>query len=441
VDVSYRHLSGIYFFAQDGAFAHKLARAGRMETLKNLYANAGTWSEGLPANAGPPEVWMRVIVMGLGGLALALVPVVAVIFLVWAERKIVARMQGRLGPNNSGAYGGTWGILQTFADALKLLVKEDVIPAAADRCIFNAAPVLILAIAVLIWAVIPLGEGLIGADLNIGILYVLFLGLGKMVAMLMAGWGSNNKYALLGALRAIAQMISYEIPLVLAVLVVVMVTGSFSMQDIIEAQDIPFLFTMPVTALLFFVASLAEVGRLPFDLAEADSELVAGYFVEYSGMKFGQFYLAEFMSSFAFSAITAVLFLGGWRGPFAASVPILGSVWLLLKTVLVFFVLMWLRGTLPRLRIDQMLKFNWTFLVPVALANICVTALAVKAVPSSASPWVEATTLLGTNILLALAVLGILVVAGRRARQRSETRTATQLEAERRHLREGAKPA
>jgi NADH-quinone oxidoreductase subunit H len=209
-----------------------------------------------------------------------------------------------------------------------------------------------------------------------------------------------------------------------------MVSGSFSMQDIIEAQDIPFLFTMPVTALLFFVASLAEVGRLPFDLAEADSELVAGYFVEYSGMKFGQFYLSEFMNSFAFSVITAALFLGGWRGPFAANVPVLGSVWFLLKAMLVFFVLVWLRGTLPRLRIDQMLKFNWKFLVPIALANICVTALADVAVPLSASPWVRAGSFLGANILLALAVLGILVAAGRRARQRSETRVAAQLEEE-----------
>jgi NADH-quinone oxidoreductase subunit H len=417
-----------------------------MEFLKSLDFNAGIWLEELLANAGLPEVLARVMVMGIGGLALAFVPLVAVIFLIWAERKIVARMQGRYGPNNSGAYGGAWGLLQTFADALKLLVKEDVIPAAADRWVFNAAPVLILTVAVLIWAVIPLGEGVIGADLNIGILYVLSLSLGKMVAMLMAGWGSNNKYALLGALRAIAQLISYEIPLVLAVLAVVMVTGSFSMQDIIEAQDIPFLFTMPVTALLFFVASLAEVGRLPFDLAEADSELVSGYFVEYSGMKFGQFYLSEFMNSFAFSVIAAALFLGGWRGPFAASVPILGSVWLLLKAVLVFFVLMWLRGTIPRLRIDQMLKFNWKFLVPAALANICVTALADKAVPVSASPWVRAGTLLGANILLALAGLGTatgVAAAGRRARQRSETRTATQLETERPpgHLREEIEPA
>ena len=388
-----------------------------MEFLKDLIVNVGVLLEGLLASAGLPEVWVRVIMLGIGGFALAFVPLVAVIFLIWAERKIVARMQGRLGPNNSGAYGGPWGILQTFADAIKMLTKEDLIPAAADRWVFNAAPVLILTVAVLIWAVIPLGKGLIGSDLNIGILYILSLGSGGMVALLMAGWGSNNKYALLGALRAIAQLISYEIPQMLAVLAVVMVTGSFSMQEIVEAQDVPFLFAMPVTALLFFIASLAEVGRLPFDLAEADSEIVSGYLVEYSGMKFGQFYLSEFMNSFAFSAITATLFLGGWRGPFVARVPILGSVWLLLKTLLVFFMLMWFRGTMPRLRIDQMLGFNWKFLVPVALVNICVMALADKAVPLGARPWVRAGTLLGANVLLALAVLGALAAAGRQARQ------------------------
>jgi NADH-quinone oxidoreductase subunit H len=388
-----------------------------MEFLKDLRLNSGLWLEGLLAGAGLPAAWARVIMLGIGGLALACVPVVAVLFLIWAERKIVARMQDRLGPNNSGPYPGPWAIFQTFADAIKLLTKEDIVPAAADRWVFNTAPVLVLTVAVLIWAVIPLGKGLIGSDLNIGILYILSLGSAGKIALLMAGWGSNNKYALLGALRAIAQLISYEIPQVLAVLVVVMIAGSFSMQEIIAAQDVPFLFAMPVTALLFFVATLAELGRVPFDLAEADSEIVAGYFVEYSGMKFGQFFLSEFMNAFAFSVITATLFLGGWRGPFADSVPILGSLWLLLKALAVFFVLMWLRGTMLRLRIDQMLGFNWKFLVPVALVNICVVALADKAVPLSAHPWVRAGTLLVANVLLALAVLVVLAAAGRRARQ------------------------
>jgi NADH-quinone oxidoreductase subunit H len=204
-----------------------------------------------------------------------------------------------------------------------------------------------------------------------------------------------------------------------------MVAGSFSMQDIADAQTVPFLFAMPLTALLFFIASLAEVGRLPFDLVEADSEIVAGYFVEYSGMKFGQFYLSEFINGFAIAVITATLFLGGWRGPFVDAIPLLGSLWLLIKAVLVFFVFYWLRGTMPRLRIDQMLNFNWKFLVPVALANLCSIALVDKVV-QGADALTRAGALLGTNILLALVILVILAVSGRLARRRDEAQIAVQ---------------
>jgi len=185
---------------------------------------------------------------------------------------------------------------------------------------------------------------------------------------------------------------------------------------------------MPVTAFLFFVSSLAEIGRQPYDLIEADSEIVAGYFVEYSGMKFGQFYLSEFMNNFAISVITATLFLGGWNGPFVDSVPILGSLWLLLKSLLVFFVLLWFWGTMPRLRIDHMLNFNWKFLVPVALVNICVVALVGKIVPTDADPWGRAGALLGANVLLAVVVLGVLALAGRLARKRTQAWQATQVE-------------
>ncbi|MBU0704807.1 MAG: NADH-quinone oxidoreductase subunit NuoH [Chloroflexi bacterium] len=404
-----------------------------MESFNDFIFNLGPWLQSLLEGIGLPEIWARVIVMGVGGIGLAIVPLVAVIFLIWAARKLIARMQDRIGPNNSGPYPGPYALLQTFADAIKMLTKEDVIPAAADRWVFNIAPIVILTVAVLIWAVIPLGKDITGADLDIGIFYVLSLGSGGMIALLMAGWGSNNKYALLGALRAVANMVSYEVPQILSVLTVVMVAGSFSMQEITKAQNVPFLFVMPVTAFLFFVSSLAEVGRQPYDLMEADSEIVAGYFVEYSGMKFGQFYLSEFMNNFAISVITATLFLGGWNGPFVDSVPILGSLWLLLKSLLVFFVLLWFWATMPRLRIDQMLNFNWKFLVPVALVNICVVALAGKMVSPDADPWMRAGALLGANILLAVMVLGVLAVAGRLARRRTEAWQVTQIE--------GASPA
>jgi len=388
-----------------------------MESFNNFIANMGPWLQGLLESIGLPEVWAKVAVLGVGGFALAFVPLVAVIFLIWAARKIVARMQDRIGPNNSGPYPGPYALFQTFADAIKMLTKEDVIPTAADRWVFNIAPIIMLTVAVLVWAVIPVGKNMIGADLNIGIFYVLSLGSGGMVSLLMAGWGSNNKYALLGALRAVANMISYEVPQILSVLAVVMIAGSFSMQKITQVQNIPFLFVMPVTAILFFISSLAEVGRQPYDLVEADSEIVAGYFVEYSGMKFGQFYLSEFINNFAISVITATLFLGGWQGPFVDSVPILGSLWLLLKSLLVFFVLLWLWGSMPRLRIDQMLNFNWKFLVPVALINICVVALVGKAVPPGAGPWMQEGALLGANVLLAMAILATLAIAGQRKRQ------------------------
>jgi len=389
-----------------------------MEFISDLIVNLGLWLQGLIASTGLAQPWVRLIMFSIGAFALAIVPFAAVIILIWAARKLVARMQDRLGPNNSGPYPGPYAIFQTFADAIKMLSKEDVIPAAADHWVFNAAPVLILTVALLVWAVIPLGDGLIGADLNIGIFYILSLGSGSLVALLMAGWGSNNKYALVGAMRAIAQLISYEIPQVLAVLTVVMVAGTFSMQGIIEAQQIPFLFSMPLTALLFFISSLAEVSRQPYDLTEADSEIVAGYFVEYSGMKFGQFYLSEFINNFALSMITATLFLGGWRGPFVGSVPVLGTVWILIKALAVFFVLLWLWGTMPRLRIDQMLNFNWKFLVPVSLANVCMLAVVGKVLPPDPQPWVHAGALLASNVLLALVVLGIMIANGRRARER-----------------------
>jgi NADH-quinone oxidoreductase subunit H len=242
------------------------------------------------------------------------------------------------------------------------------------------------------------------------------------VSILMAGWGSNNKYALLGALRAIATLISYEIPQVLSVMAVVMVTGSFSLRDIVGAQDVPFLLALPLTALLFLASVLSELGRRPFDLVEADSEIVAGYFIEYSGMKFGMFYLAEFMNQLMVSLLISALFLGGWRGPWADQVPVLGTAWLAIKVLLTMLVIQFLQYSIPRLRIDQILAVNWKFLTPLALANICVIGLVGKAIPTSAGPWARTGILLLANVVMAVAVLAILAVAGRQARQREEVR-------------------
>ena len=393
-----------------------------MEFLKDLIVNIGLWVQGLLVTIGLPDVWVRIITLFGGAFILAFVPLVSMFFLIWYERKIVARIGDRLGPNNSGAYGGPYGLFQVPADAIKMFTKEDVTPDAADRWIFNIAPMVFLAVAVLSWAVIPLGAGIIGSDLSIGIFYILSIGSGGLVSIMMAGWGSNNKYALLGALRAIATLISYEIPQVLSVMAVVMVTGSFSLRDIVGAQDVPFLLALPLTALLFLASILSELGRRPFDLVEADSEIVAGYFIEYSGMKFGMFYLAEFMNQLMVSLLISALFLGGWRGPWADQVPVLGTVWLAIKVLLAMLVIQFLQYSIPRLRIDQILAVNWKFLTPLALVNICVIGLVGKAIPTSAGPWARTGILLLANVVMALAVLAILAVAGRQARQREEVR-------------------
>ena len=397
-----------------------------MEFLKDLIVNIGFWLQELLVSTGLPEGWVRVITLAGGAFVLALVPVAAMFFFIWYERKIVARIGDRLGPNNSGAYGGPYGLFQVVGDAIKMFTKEDVIPAAADRWVFNIAPVLVMAMAVLTWAVIPLGKGIIGSDLSIGIFYILSLSSGSMVTILMGGWGSNNKYALLAALRGIATLISYEIPQVLSVLTVVMVAGSFSMQDIIASQDVAFLFAMPLAALLFLASVLSELGRRPLDLVEADSEIVAGYFIEYSGMKFGMFYLAEFINQLAIATIFATLFLGGWRGPWVDQAPVLGTLWLIIKMLVATLVIQFFQYSLPRLRIDQILALNWKFLTPLALVNVCVMALVGKAVPTGVGPWVRTGAFLLANILMALAVLGILAVAGRRARRREEAQATAQ---------------
>ncbi len=315
----------------------------------------------------------------LGGvLVAASFGMVWVLFGIWVERKVAARIQNRLGPNRVGPYG----LIQSVADALKLLVKEIIVPRNADRPVYFLAPVLMVASVILIAAVIPFSSVVIGADLNIGLLYVFAVSSIGSLAILMAGWGSNNKYALLGAFRAVAQLISYEVPMILAMLVPVMLAGSLSMQTLVHSQHVWFLFVAPVSALLFLVASHAENGRGPFDLLEAESELVAGYNIEYSGMAFAMFYLAEFMHAFFIAILFAVLFMGGWRGPGAETYPILGMFYLLIKSMVAYFVTVWLRLTVPRVRIDQILDLNWKIMVPLALVNTVVMAFLFKIVPA-----------------------------------------------------------
>ncbi len=361
----------------------------------------------------------------LTSLILLATPFVSVLILIWVARKVIARMQDRLGPNNSGTWAGPYALFQTLADAIKILTKELIIPDGADRWVFLAAPIVVLGAALLVWLVIPFGPTLQGMDPDIGIFYVVVITPFALFAMIMAGWSSRNKYAALGTFRAVAQIISYEIPQFLSLLIPIMLTGSLSLQNLVLAQQLPFVLVLPIPALIYFLAMTAEVGRLPFEQAEADAEIVAGYFTEYSGMMFGSFYLAEFINNFSVSLVFATLFLGGWRGPWVMEIPALGPVWLFLKGFMVFLVLMLFWGAMPRLRIDQILNINWKFLTPLALVMLIVVAWVNRlAFDQGATTLVaRAPWLLGANLVVGLATVGLLRLSSRRAQHRRDAQS------------------
>jgi len=312
---------------------------------------------------------------------------------IWIERRGMARMQARLGPNRTGPLG----LLQPVADAIKVILKEDITPAKGDKIVHWLAPVVTFSPALMIFAVVPFQDGALLADLNIGILYVVAISSVSTLGVFMAGWASNNKYSLLGAMRNVAAVVSYEIPVVLAILGVVLITGSLSLNQIVTAQEnYPFILLQPLGFLLFFIGGCAEINRSPFDLLEADSELVAGFHTEYSGVKFALFYLAEYAEALFIAAIITTLFLGGWRGPVLPP-----WLWFVLKVVVVFFVMVWTRTTLPRVRIDQLMALAWKFLLPLAVINLIITGIQVLAWPDGL-PWVM--------ILVNIAIMVVLVL-------------------------------
>ncbi len=369
------------------------------------------------------QPWVDFLMNVLGVVILSTFCLLIVIFLIWLERKVIARIQRRIGPNR---VGGRYGLLQTVADVIKLLIKEDITPTGADKVAYLLAPFLTVMAALMVWAVMPFAPNIIGVDLNIGIFFFLAISSVSVVALLLAGWGSNNKYALLGAFRSVAQLVSYEVPMILALLVPILLARSMSTVDIVNAQTVPYLIVAPLAALIFFISSLAETGRTPFDLLEAESEIVAGFHVEYGGMKFGMFFLAEFVSTLFMSGFFATVFLGGYR-LFGLETLVIGDGWVIgnllgliiffVKMFAVYFVYIWIRGTLPRVRVDQILNFNWKFLVPVSLALVMMTAVLDKLLPATFNDFARAGAHLLANIILAMITIEILRSYARRQRK------------------------
>ena len=328
----------------------------------------------------------QVVWMVVGLLAMFTGLSVVVLSLVWLERKALGRLQLRLGPTRTGLFG----LLQPVADAIKLILKEDIIPNSSDRAIFWAAPVIVALSAFMIWVTIPASEGLVLRNLELGLFYITAFAVIGILGLVLAGWGSANKYGVLGGLRSAAQLISYEIPVIMVVVAVGMLAQSLDLRVIVESQQqIPYALILPLGMVVFFIAGLAEVGRTPFDIYHAESEVVGGPFVEYSGAHWSVFFLAEYINTFAIAALVALLFLGGWNWPWGTAalawipalpdvawlVPLLSVIWFLVKVYAVILVVFWIRGTFPRLRIDQLMAFAWKAMVPLSFYAIVVTAI------------------------------------------------------------------
>ena len=376
----------------------------------------GDWLEGILLGWGLPAGLVSAILALLGVVVMCSLLLLLDIFLVWVERKVVARFQDRVGPNRLGPFG----LIQPFADIIKLLIKEDITPAGADKIVFNLPPIIALATVLLLWAVIPLAPTMLGADVNVAVLYIVAIGAVGTLGIIMAGWASNNKYALLGAFRTVAQIISYEVPMVIALLVPVILARSMGLQAIVGAQSVWFIFVAPLAAIIFFISAIAELGRAPFDINEAESEIVAGFHIEYTGMKFGMFYAGELLHAFTFGGFWMIMFFGGYRFFGLEKVsPFLAAPILLAKAMLGYWIIMWVKYTMMRIRIDHMLAFNWKFLTPVALLLLMVTAL-VHSMFKDASTLLYVLTMFGSNVAVGLGALETARQHSRRQRSKVE---------------------
>lgn len=338
---------------------------------ETIFLNISFWIRSLLDSLGVPLLINDIIMMIIKASVIIIFLSLNVIWLILMERKVCAYIQCRVGPNRVGPKG----TLQTVADVLKLLTKEFIVPRTADKVIYILAPLIVFVPPTLAFAVVPWGEGMVPVDMNIGVFYLIAVTSLSTIIFWMGAWGSNNKYALIGGMRTVAQMVSYELPLVLALLGVVMITGTLNMSEIVAAQkNVWFIFTQPLAFLIYFIAGISETNRTPFDLVEAESEIIAGPYTEYSGMGWAMFMLTEYVSVMIISMMCVVMFLGGWLAPFGWTfLP--SWFWFFFKVYLMIFLFMWIRWTYPRIRVDQLMGFGWKVLVPLSLANIFVTGV------------------------------------------------------------------
>jgi NADH-quinone oxidoreductase subunit H len=387
---------------------------------------AADWLMGIFTGWGMPEVAAQILIGFLGIFLLISLLMVLDIFLVWVERKVVSRFQDRIGPNRVGPFG----LIQPFADIIKLLIKEDITPGGADRVVYNLAPMLSMMSVLILWAVVPLAPRMIGVDLNIGALYIIAAGAIGTLSIIMAGWSSNNKYALIGAFRQVAVMVSFEIPMLTMLLIPTIFAGSMGFNAVIQAQyPVPFFFIAPLAAIIFLIAAIAELGRAPFDMAEGESELVAGYNTEYSGMKFGMFYAGELLHAFTFGGFWAILFFGGYSLFGLERIP--GLAWLnnpfihifvlIAKAMIGYWIIMWIKYTLMRIRIDHMLTFNWKFLTPLGFVLLMVVAL-LNALLAGTPTWLYVLVMFFSNVVLGWIALEIARSYSRKEREKVEGR-------------------
>jgi len=377
---------------------------------------AADWLLGIFNGWGMNDLVAQILIGFLGIFILVALLMVLDIFLVWVERKVVARFQDRLGPNRLGPFG----LIQPFADIIKLLIKEDITPGGADKVVYNLAPMLSMMSVLILWAVVPLAPRMIGVDLNIGALYIIAAGAIGTLSIIMAGWSSNNKFALIGAFRQVAVMVAFEIPMLATLLIPTILAGSMGFNAITEAQDIWFFWVVPLAAVIFMIAAIAELGRSPFDMSEGESELVAGFNTEYSGMKFGMFYAGELLHAFTFGSFWAILFFGGYRFLGLEKVSaFLAIAVIVFKSFIGYWVIMWVKYTLMRIRIDHMLGFNWKFLTPLAFVLLMVVAL-LNALLAGTPQWIYVPVMFLANVILGLGALEIARAYSRRERAKVE---------------------